>query len=234
MTNKKRIIKAIIVAAGQGRRFAGAKPKQFMRLGSQTILGHSITPFQHLAEINEIVVVLPSAYVSSYSRKLKKKFPKITSVVSGGTSRIHSVIHGLRAAGDAAVYLIHDGVRPFVERRLIREVMKAALRFGASIAAVQATDTVKESKGSRFVSKTLPRKKIYLVQTPQGFKDQVLLKGVNTFLKKKYAVTDDSALVEHCGLKVKIIEGDWTNFKITTPKDLEIAKRLQDLLDRRR
>jgi 2-C-methyl-D-erythritol 4-phosphate cytidylyltransferase len=234
LTNKKETVKAIIVAAGQGRRFGNAKPKQFLRLGSQTVLEHSLAPFQQLAEIDSIVVVLPSTYVSNYSSKLRKKFPKITSVVPGGATRTHSVIHGLQAAGDAAAYLIHDGVRPFVSQPLIKEVIKASFRFGASIAAMQATDTVKEAKGSRFVYRTLSREKIYLVQTPQGFKRQVLMRGVKTFLRKKYRVTDDSALVERCGFKVKIIESDWLNFKITTRQDLEIARKMQDLLGGRR
>lgn len=234
MPHKKKTVKAIIVAAGQGRRLSNTKPKQFLRLGSQTILEHSLTPFQHLPEIDEIIVALPSSYVSAYSNKLKKKFPKVTAVVSGGAIRTRSVIRGLKAAGDASVYLIHDGARPFVKKQLISDVIKVAFRYGAGIAAMKATDTVKELKGSRFVSKTLPRERIYLVQTPQGFKKQVLMKGVEAFLSKTYPVTDDSALVERCGFKVKIIESDWLNFKITTRLDLEIARRLQHLLDGRK
>lgn len=233
LTNKKKKVIAIIVAGGQGRRFGGARPKPFVRLGTQTILEHSIAPFQHLTDIDEIVVVLPTSYVSFYSNRLRKKFRKITSVVSGGADRTHSVINGLRTAGEASAYIIHDGVRPFVKEKLIKDVLKAALRFGASIAAMKATDTVKESKASRFVSKTLPREKIYLAQTPQGFKKQVILKGVKSFLKDKFPVTDDSILVERCGMRVKIIESDWTNFKITTRKDFEIARKLQDLLVKR-
>lgn len=230
LTNKRKKVKAIIVAGGRGRRFGGARPKPFVRLGSQTILEHSIVPFQHLTDIDEMVIVLPASYVSSYSNRLRKKFPKVTSVVSGGQERTYSVINGLRAAGEADVYIIHDGVRPFVKEKLIKDVLKAALRFGAAIAAMQATDTVKESKASRFVSKTLPREKIYLAQTPQGFKKQVISTGVNLFLKDKFPVTDDSILVERCGRKVKIIESDWTNFKITTRKDFELARNLQNLL----
>jgi 2-C-methyl-D-erythritol 4-phosphate cytidylyltransferase len=230
LTNKRKKVKAIIVAGGRGRRFGGARPKPFLRLGPQTILEHSIAPFQHLTDVDEIVIVLPASYVSSYSNRLRKKFPKVTSVVSGGQERTHSVIKGLRAAGEATVYIIHDGVRPFVKEQLIKDVLKAALRFGAAIAAVQATDTVKESKASRFVSKTLDREKIYLVQTPQGFRKQVISAGVNFFLKDGTPVTDDSILVERCRRRVKIIESDWTNFKITTRKDFEIARNLQNLL----
>lgn len=202
-----------------------------MHLGSHTILEHSIMPFQNSADIDDIVVVLPSQYVSAYSKKLRKKFCKISSVVSGGKSRTFSVINGLKATGEASIYLIHDGVRPFVWPRLIKEVIKGARRYGACIAAVRATDTVKESNGQSFISKTLRRNRIYLVQTPQGFRKDVITEGVDCFLKNKSPVTDDSALAEGCGVRVKIIESDWINFKITTRKDLKIARKLQDLLN---
>ncbi len=188
-------------------------------------------PFQNIRGIDAIVVVLPARYVAHYSEKLMKRFRKVTSVVSGGESRTFSVIKGLKAAGDASIYIIHDGVRPFVKPLLVKEVIKGARHYGASIAAVKATDTVKESTKQRLVSKTLNRNRIYLAQTPQGFKKEVISKGVDCFLKKRSYVTDDSSLVERCGMKVKIIESEWINFKITTKRDLEIARKLQDLLN---
>ena len=220
-------VKAIIVAAGEGKRFGGSRPKQFLPIAGKTVLEHSIIPFQKSTGIGEIIVVLPESYLKPYSKKLKKAYAKISRIVAGGRERTDSVRNGIRAAGHASVYIIHDGARPLVSRELIRRVIRGAIKFGAAVPAVGMHDTVKEADPSGFVKRTVDRNTLCCVQTPQGFRKKVLEDSImRQSRRKNIRVTDEATLAELAGFRVKIVEGDFCNVKITTADDLKIARAL--------
>ena len=226
MSGRKITVKAIIVAAGEGKRFGGGRPKQFLSIAGKTVLEHSIIPFQKAVDIDEIIVVLPEKYIKIYSKQLKERYKKISQIVAGGRIRPDSVLRGIEAAGDATVYLIHDGVRPLVSAETLRKVVRSALRYGAAIPALRIHDTVKEVDAKGFVKRTLEREKLCRAQTPQGFRNQVLKDSMDHVPRKVRRVTDEAMLAELSGFHVKVIDGDVKNLKITTLHDFNRVKML--------
>ncbi|MEW5805988.1 MAG: 2-C-methyl-D-erythritol 4-phosphate cytidylyltransferase [Acidobacteriota bacterium] len=224
MSGRKQIVKAIIAAGGEGKRLGTTLPKQFLRIAGKTVLENAIIPFQEIDEISEIIVVLPRRYLKRYFSAITGKYGKVACVVPGGKMRFESVENGIKAAGDASIYLIHDGVRPLVSRELIKKVLAETKRCGAAIAAIKVNDTVKEVDRKRFILKTLKRDKLYLAQTPQGFRADVLGQIMKTASKEKREATDESSLAERLGFKVSVVEGEGTNLKVTSLSDLHIAE----------
>ncbi len=229
MSKQKDAVKTIIVAAGEGKRLSGKKPKQFFTLHGMTVLEHTIAQFQKTKEVSEIVVVLPGRYCSFYSRKLAKRFNKVTHVVVGGKKRADSVLSGVRAAGIASIYLIHDGVRPFIRRELIRRIIAETAKCGAAIAAIKVQDTVKEADQHGYIVRTVDREMLYCAQTPQGFRKDVMDGIMKLGAAERSRMTDDSMLAERLGFKVRIVETDKANLKITTASDLKLARRMLDI-----
>ncbi|MBN1385237.1 MAG: 2-C-methyl-D-erythritol 4-phosphate cytidylyltransferase [Elusimicrobia bacterium] len=210
-------VSAIIVAAGLGKRF-GSK-KQFIFLGKKRIFETALSKFLKVPEINNIVVVLPK---EDLTRHLN--LPAGVSIVAGGKTRQHSVFNGLCVLpSDTGIVIIHDGVRPFITTQIIKRSILSAKKYGASVVAVPAKDTVKIVKNGLAVS-TPVRKSIFLAQTPQTFKYSLIIKAYKKAFKDGYLSTDDSALVERLGKKVKIVLGDYKNIKITTKEDIKILK----------
>ncbi|MFH0948597.1 MAG: 2-C-methyl-D-erythritol 4-phosphate cytidylyltransferase [Elusimicrobiota bacterium] len=212
-------IALIIVAAGSGKRF-GSK-KQFELIGKKKVIELTVQKFLSITEINNIVVVLPKedikknvvAYFNLRSFRIK--------IIPGGKTRQHSVFNGLSTlSSDTDIVLIHDGVRPFVSEKIIKDSISAAKKYGACVVAVSVKDTVKITKNG-FVVSTPERKNIFLAQTPQTFKYSLIMKAYKKAFKEKYFSTDDSALVEKLDEKVKIVSGDYKNIKITTKDDLK-------------
>ena len=118
---------------------------------------------------------------------------------------------------------MHDGVRPFVETREIRLVVRACRDVDAAVLAVQPKDTVRHSRGGDYFDETLDRSALWLIQTPQGFRGELLLKALERARKDRFSATDDAALVERLGVRIKIVAGSYDNIKITTPEDLELG-----------
>ena len=221
-------IVAIIPAGGAGKRLNAKQAKQYLLLHDVPILVHTLKVFQETKVINEIVLVLPKDDVA-----LSKQFinnyglTKITAVVAGGRERQDSVRNGLAAINcKCNIVVIHDAVRPFVTEELIRKVVAAAKTTGAASAGVKAKDTIKETKKDNTVAATMPRKNLWLTQTPQAFKVDLLKKAYKAAYDKKFYGTDDASLVERIGKKIKIIEGSYENIKITTPEDMIMAEAL--------
>ncbi|MDD5686317.1 MAG: 2-C-methyl-D-erythritol 4-phosphate cytidylyltransferase [Elusimicrobia bacterium] len=209
-------IAAVIVAAGRGKRF-GSK-KQFVLLqidGKKQVLEITLSIFLKIQQIKEIVVVLPK-------EDLKRKFNFSTRVkiIAGGATRQHSVYNGLSAlSADTDIVVIHDGVRPFISDKIIKDSISTARKSSACVAVVPVKDTVKIVKNGYVIS-TPERKNIFLAQTPQTFKYSLIMKAYKKAFEAKYFSTDDSALVEKLGKKVKVITGDYKNIKITTKQDI--------------
>jgi 2-C-methyl-D-erythritol 4-phosphate cytidylyltransferase len=157
---------------------------------------------------------------------------KVIDVIAGGKMRSDSVRSCLERAGlSFDTILIHDGARPFVGRKMIMDSVEAARKFGASLAVVPESDTVKSSRDLKFVGKTLDRKHIFRAQTPQTFKASILRKVYSSGAASDF--TDDASLVEAMGYKVKMVEGSYRNIKITTREDLRIGEALLPRRDNR-
>jgi 2-C-methyl-D-erythritol 4-phosphate cytidylyltransferase len=217
---------AIVPAAGSGRRLKEIKEKPFVKLRSKPLLWYALEALNNSPHIDKIVLVVAGKFVKK-SRDLVKKYnlKKIEYIVPGGRTRSDSVLNGLNLVDkDTDYVLIHDGVRPFLEKHLIRESLIAARRFGASCVSVPVKPTIKKAKKG-YIENTLKRSILWEAQTPQVFKREVILKAYRNRRLLKRA-TDDSSLVEESGYKVRIVTGSYRNIKVTTKEDLILAKAL--------
>lgn len=211
----------VLVCAGKGKRL-GKADKTTLKLGASPPFVHALKAFKGISNIKQIVLVLRKDHFSFARRKLKTK--KIT-LVEGGRQRKDSVYNGLCALDKAIDYvLIHDGARPFISKEVVNRILKELKKHPAVICGLRAKDTVKLVDSKNFVRKTLDRNNIFLVQTPQGFKRDLILKAYKKIKRKN--LFDDAQILELIRKKVKIVEGDIFNFKITYPKDYILAKGL--------
>lgn len=228
-------VAAIIAAGGQGARLGAGRPKQLLAIGGRSMLQRSVELLAAHPDVAEIVVVLPAALVAdppAYLRTLAKP----ARVVAGGTSRQDSVANGFALVRERAdIVLIHDAARPFASPELISRTIAAAAESGAAVAALPASDTVKLSletttRQGPVVERTIPRERVYLAQTPQAFRTDVLREAMAAHRATTLA-TDEAALVEAAGMPVRLVMGEVTNVKITTMADLTVARALVERTD---
>lgn len=214
---------ALIVAAGEGKRFGGAVNKQFIEIHGKPILYYTLQKFQACPLIDDIVLVLPGNTLAKQTEIVKSWFlDKVREIVAGGPERHHSVQNGLALLNsDVGWVAIHDGVRPLVTVELIEATIIAAQGNGASIPGVIPRDTIKEIADDR-VNATLDRSRLIQVQTPQVFAKEIILRAYQKAFEDQIFNTDDAALVERIGIPVAVVEGDHRNIKVTTPDDLII------------
>lgn len=213
-------ISAVIVAAGKGTRMGADKNKVFLTLMGRTILEHTVDVFEKAQIIDEIVVVTND---TEECQKLLSGCKKVAAVVCGGATRQESVKNGLMSAsGDYAV--IHDGARALIRENEIEAAIDAAIKYGASAVGVKSKDTLKKADEKGFILKTVDREYIYNIQTPQVFKLEEIKRM--HIMAEDAGFTDDCALAESFGVRIKIVEGSYDNIKITTPDDLEIAEKI--------
>lgn len=222
-------VTAIIAAGGRGARLGADRPKQFLDLDGATILDRSMRAFVEHAAIDEVVLALPAEHVAEARVRYASGAGKRVTCVPGGSRRQDSVAAAFAAADPSAdIVVIHDAARPFVSDALIARTVEAARRHGAAIAALPARDTVKQAAGrsgdpTRAIAATLPREDIYLAQTPQAFRRDVLARALD--LGREIEATDEAMLAERSGAEVHLVEGDPANVKITTMDDLERARQ---------
>jgi 2-C-methyl-D-erythritol 4-phosphate cytidylyltransferase/2-C-methyl-D-erythritol 2,4-cyclodiphosphate synthase len=218
-------VSAIIAAGGRGARLGDDRPKQFLSLGGRPILQRSVDAFVLSDRITDVVVALPRDLVGGVPDYLRGRSKPI-EIVEGGERRQDSVANAFaRVSGRADVVVIHDAARPFVSADLIRRTVDAAVEFGAAISALPATDTVKRGDADRVIVDTLPRGEIFLAQTPQAFRVGVLRDALAQATASADA-TDEAALAERAGHRVRLVDGDPRNMKITDADDLATAERL--------
>jgi len=204
---------ALIVCAGAGKRFGA--DKAVLKINGKPMFAVGARLFSGLPQISQVVLVLRKKHFPLARRLLGDK----VTLVLGGKARRDSVYNGLKALGAEITHvLIHDGARPFVSRRTILKVLAGLKKHPAVICGTIATDTVKSVKNG-FITRTLPREEIFLAQTPQGFKKDVILKAFAG--QPGQPATDDARLVELLGKKVKIVIANRENIKITYPQDLK-------------
>ncbi|HYG66479.1 MAG TPA: 2-C-methyl-D-erythritol 2,4-cyclodiphosphate synthase, partial [Anaeromyxobacteraceae bacterium] len=191
-------------------------------LGGETVLRRSARLLAACDTVDELVVVVPAGEEARAEAELAG-LAKPVRAVAGGAARADSVRNGLRALDGCAVVVVHDAARPFATPDLARRVAEAAARDGAALAAVRVTDTVKRGDRERVVE-TLDRSVLWLAQTPQAFRREVLVRAYEAAADAASAATDECALVEHAGQKVTLVEGEPGNFKITSPEDVARAR----------
>jgi 2-C-methyl-D-erythritol 4-phosphate cytidylyltransferase len=226
----------IIPAAGLGTRMAAAsgspksKTKQFFELQGTPILVHTLRKFAQCEAVNELVVALRKNEAATFQNQIdKENFHKPLQIVEGGEHRQNSVANALAAiqAADDDIVLVHDAVRPFVDQDTIVGVIAAVKKYAAAIAGVPAIDTVKQvdrtSDGAVVVA-TVPRERMVLAQTPQGFRFGLLKKAFDEATADGFMGTDEASLIERNGGTVHVVMGSPRNMKITTPADLELAE----------
>jgi len=220
------VIAAIVVAAGQGTRFGGEVPKQFVRLHDRPLLAHSLLSLEKHPAVAQIVVVAAAEWRSFVEQEIISRFAihKISAVVAGGRERQDSVAAGLNAISPAFEFVaVHDAVRPFFSLPLLDRVIAGCEQVDACIPAIVPRDTVKQVR-ENLVARTLPRETLRLAQTPQVFRRTSLLNAFHHAKTHGLAGTDEAALVEAAGGAVAFVEGDEANLKITTPLDFKIAE----------
>ena len=215
---------AVIVAAGSASRMGGID-KVMAELKGEPMIARTVRTFQECDAVSEIVIVTREDLILPISN-LCKDMPKVKAVVVGGKSRQESVHLGLNALSNRVkLAAVHDGARPLITWQVIDRTIRAANTYGAAAPAVPVKDTIKVVEG-RVVKNTPDRATLFAVQTPQVF-DFDLLRGALKKAEQDGAqVTDDCSAVELMGFKVKIVEGDERNIKVTTPMDLKIAEML--------
>jgi 2-C-methyl-D-erythritol 4-phosphate cytidylyltransferase/2-C-methyl-D-erythritol 2,4-cyclodiphosphate synthase len=216
-------VSVIIAAGGRGLRLGGTIPKQLIAVDGRPVLERSVAAFLAHPEVDEIVVALPADIAADPPSYLTDT-AKILRVVAGGARRQDSVFNAFQKISALAdVVLVHDAARPFASADLISRTIAAAAESGAALAAVPARDTVKRSTGRpRFVAETLPRDTIFLAQTPQAFRREILRDAL-ALGETGVDATDEAALAEGAGYPVRIVDGEANNIKLTTPEDLSVA-----------
>lgn len=220
-------IVALIAAAGKGKRMNTRISKPFIPIFGKPILAYTIEKFEKCRLIDKIYLTVNSEEKELCSRNviIKYNFSRVQELVDGGETRQDSVYNGLKALDkDTDIVVIHDGARPLIEETLIRDSIEKAQKYGAAIAAIPIKDTVKKSENNFFINKTLNREEIWRAQTPQTFKYDLILPAYHKAYKDKYLATDDAAILERYGHKVKLIIGSEENIKITTPFDIIVAE----------
>ncbi len=218
---------AIIVAAGRGNRIGGEAPKQFRKVLGKPILYYTLFKFEQCPAVDDVILVASTDW-QFHAADIVDEFGlrKVTKIVVGGSQRQDSVFKALQSLeGQTKIVLVHDAVRPFVSKAKLEEVIVAGKQHGAAILAVPPRDTIK-SEADGFVKQTLDRKLLWSVQTPQVFAADLLRKAYESAFNNGIYQTDDSALVERIGHRVKIVMGENSNIKITVPTDLMLAELL--------
>ena len=219
-------VAAIVVAAGQGTRFGSDIPKQLLLLQNRPLIVHALERLQNASVISQIIIVAGKDWVPYLGREIvgRYNFDKISAIVPGGKERQDSVFAGLQALPTPhEIVIVHDAVRPLFSLNLLDRVINGCNNFDACVPGLPSRDTVKRIDGDRIVE-TMPRESLRLVQTPQAFRYQTLLQAFEQATSENFYSTDEAALVEKFGGHVGWVEGEETNLKITTPRDLQIAE----------
>ncbi|RNA66144.1 2-C-methyl-D-erythritol 4-phosphate cytidylyltransferase [Alteribacter keqinensis] len=217
----------IIPAAGQGKRMGAGHNKQFLLLHDKPLIVHTLTVFAQDTHCREVILVVNEQEIEDMSALIKTYgIQKTVRIVPGGRERQQSVFEGLKAvSSDEEIVLIHDGARPFIKVSDIQKLVRSAVQDGAAIIAVPVKDTVKQVEQGE-VTNTVDRSSLWAVQTPQAFRLSGILKAHKRAERDGFSGTDDASLVEWIGERVRVVEGDYQNIKLTTPEDMWFAEAI--------
>lgn len=213
----------IILAGGIGQRMEQQVPKQFLLINGMPILYYSLKIFKDFDANIQIILILPEVYINDWKNLCEKHQITIEhKLVNGGATRFFSVKNGLENTKSKGLIAIHDGVRPLVDLKTIRNVFETADSFGSAVPVIEVNESVREltEKGNRIID----RKILRLIQTPQVFHSAQLKKAYQQSYLEKF--TDDASVVEASGEKIYLSEGNWENIKITRSIDLKFAEAI--------
>lgn len=214
---------AVIVAGGSGQRMGAAIPKQFLLLQGKPLLWYSVQTFLHTYEDLAVILVLPADKLAE-GEQLARELDAVAriSVTAGGKTRFHSVQNGLALVNSPSIVFVHDGVRCLISPELIHRCYAQALEKGSAVPAVAATDSI------RIVAEhghtVADRNRVRIIQTPQTFQSEILLPAFEQDFDESF--TDEATVVEASGSPVFLIEGEYSNIKITRPVDLLVAEKI--------
>ena len=230
------LVSAIIVAAGKGIRMDDNVRKQYLLLDNRPLISHTIEVFDECNIIDEIFLVVPEEDFVFCNENIlnQQNFQKKVSLVPGGVRRQDSVYNGLLAIDniiDDSIIVIHDGVRPFIRSEQLTECITCATDYDACIFGIPAYDTLKRVNSSGFIEDTIERNTIWLAQTPQAFKYNLIRRAHENAIRAGINGTDDAMLVEQLGIRVKVVTGSRCNIKITTREDLLLARAMVKIGD---
>ncbi len=233
---KGKYISVLIAAAGVGSRMGGNVSKQFIELGDKPVLAHTIEKFENNKYIDEIIIIMKEDSIDYCRNQIVRKyrFRKVSKIIRGGRERQDSVYNGILAlSNNTDIVVSHDGARPFVKDQVIEESIKKAIEIGAAVVGVPVTDTVKIIDEDKSINNTPKRALLWAAQTPQVFRKDILKEAYNKAIEEYFLGTDDSSLVERIGYKVAMIEGSYSNIKLTTKEDIDMAESIMKKENRR-
>lgn len=224
---------AIVLAGGRGKRMNSTVPKQFLMIKDKPVLYYSLKAFED-SFIDSVILVASEEDMEYCKKEIVDRydFTKVVKIVAGGKERYHSVLHGIKVAGECDYIFIHDGARPFVTQDMLMRLLECVKESKACVAGMPVKDTIKIANEDGYIDNTPKRELVWMIQTPQVF-DYALIKKAYlnlekdeySLLQKGISITDDAMVVEMLlGEKVKLVEGSYQNIKITTPEDLAIAE----------
>ena len=220
---------AIVPAAGSGSRMNQTISKQYLSISGKPILVRTLELLGQSSLIDALLVVVPGSDVDAVRTEILAPWnlKKVAGILAGGRERQDSVRAGIDALdGETDLVVIHDAVRPFISAELVERCILAGRQDGAATAGVPVKDTVKEVGPEGLILKTCDRSVLWLTQTPQVFRRDIIERAHRDAARDGYRATDDTALVERLGYAVRMVPGDYGNIKITTPEDLVIAEAL--------
>ena len=217
----------VVVAAGSGTRMHSEVQKQFLKIGDYPVLYYCLKCFEDSDLVQDVILVVREDSVSYCRKEFQETygFRKIHAIVPGGEERYDSVYAGLLACPECDYVMIHDGARPVITQEILKRGLANAKKTGAAVVAMPVKDTIKLADDRGFVQETPDRKRLWMIQTPQIFRYDLIREAYDRLqTKDKTGVTDDAMVVEQeTGVHVCLSEGSYQNIKITTPEDLDIA-----------
>ena len=230
---------AVVLAAGQGKRMESPIQKQFMLLGGRPMVYYSLKAFED-SEVDDVILVTGKDDVDYCAENIVRQFSlsKVRAVVPGGKERYHSVYEGLKAIerlyrnemipDTGLSVLIHDGARPFLNQRIINASVAGAQKYRACVVGMPVKDTIKLTDENGFCKETPDRRNLWMIQTPQAFEYKLVREAYDRPVDSSLVgetKTDDAMVVEKMtDTKVRIIQGDYRNIKLTTPEDMILAR----------
>lgn len=217
----------VFLAGGVGTRMKSSTPKQYLKIHEKPLSLYSFDIFLSMPEMIEAVVVCEPFYEELFHQAAEAK-KILIRFASPGPRRQDSVFNGIASLSGDPLVCIHDSARPMIEASIVRQVASAADRFEAAVLGVKARSTFKMSDGNQNVLKTIERDSLWEIQTPQIIRLSLLKQGFSFANENHLTVTDDVSLVELLGKPVKIVEGSYSNIKVTTPEDLVFVEKMID------
>ena len=214
---------AIVLGAGSGSRMKIEKSKLLLEIGGKTVIERSVNAFLEISDIDEVIVTVREQDVEAFSELIDDE--RVTFVI-GGATRQESVKNAVETIDESDLIIIHDGARPLIKAEDIEETIRQAKEYGAAATGVKVKDTIKIIDKDGFVESTPDRSTLFSVQTPQIFNFYLYKEALDKAQSKGKDFTDDCQLLEFSGHRVKMVEGSYSNIKLTTKEDIPLAENL--------